>query len=1206
MSKTTPTYIQGPPQRTCGTPVPPQQWEEDFQKQIANFIAQQNASANARGNNNSTQNVYTIPVIMHVIHGGQAVGTFPNLAQGQLNSQVQVLNDDYSGVGYNTSTYPNNAFTTYATNTIVAAASKDGLGRIAIANTGITFCLALKDSLGNILPEPGIDRVNFNTLPAPTGTFTSKDPANAIYNNPTKFQAFIDGYIKPKTIWNCSKYLNLWVTDEQSAVGLLGYATFPPSSTLPGIPGGIGTNTTDGFWAYAAAFGSKVLFPGGTYATGYDLGRTCTHEIGHWVGLRHVWGDGTCLTDYCNDTPPAAAANFVNCPWTYPYNSGTCAGPPSNSPNGEMFFNFMDYSYDCAMFMFTMDQRTRIQTAMANSPYRKNMGLAGLCSVPPPTAAFSVTPSSTLCAGATATITDMSTGSPGAWSYTMTGGSPATSTLQSPAVTYTAPGTYTITLIASNGGGNSTPVSHTVLVNAAPSLTVGVAPSNTICSGSSATLTSSGATTYSLNTGATGSVIVVTPTVTTTYTMTGANGSCTTTKTLQIVVSGSIAVNIAPASTSICPGSTVTLTGSGATTYTWSTGPNTTTISVSPTVTTTYTLSGKTGSCLGTKVATVTVNPLPTVTITASSASICPGNTGTLTATASAPGPWTYTWSTGANTSAITTTIAAAYTATVTNANGCKGTQSFTLGAGTTPTLTATSSPTAICIGKTATLTASGATTYTWSTAATGATTAVTPTINTTYTVTGTNGSGCTSTKTVAVVVNPLPVITITPAGSTVCAGTAASFTASGASTYTWNTGPTTAALSVTPAITTSYTVTATNTLGCVGTKSNTVTVNPAPTVTITANPVSICPGNSSTLTAAASAPGPWTYTWSTGANTSAITSSVPAVYSATVTNANGCKGLSSFTLGTSPSLSLTASASPTAVCSGNSTTLSVSGATSYTWSTGATTSSTPVTPSVTTTYSVLGVSGSCTGTTSIAVSVSANPTVNAVSSTPSVCAGNSATLTASGATSYSWNAGPTTPTFVVSPAVSTTYTVTGTTSGCSASSTVAVSANPNPTLSATASASMICAGQTATLNASGATSYTWSTGANTASTTDSPSVTTTYTVTGANGAGCTGTDTVTQVVSACTGIQQIDQAAAYQFGIFPNPTTGEFVVTLGKLTDDTSIEVYNNLGQLVVQDQLRLMNTRLSLNWEADGIYHVMIRQNGQLVFKTKMLKSK
>jgi hypothetical protein len=151
----------------------------------------------------------------------------------------------------------------------------------------------------------------------------------------------------------------------------------------------------------------------------------------------------------------------------------------------------------------------------------------------------------------------------------------------------------------------------------------------------------------------------------------------------------------------------------------------------------------------------------------------------------------------------------------------------------------------------------------------------------------------------------------------------------------------------------------------------------------------------------------------------------------------------------------------------------------------------------------------------------------------------------------------------------------------------------------------MICAGQIATLTASGASSYTWNTGANTASTTDSPSVTTTYTVTGDNGTGCTGTTTVTQVVSPCTSIQQID-SPAYQFGIFPNPNNGEFIVTLGKLTDNTYIEIYNNLGQLISHDRLQSVSTKVNMLWEADGIYHVRINQDGQLVYKTKLLKSK
>lgn len=1194
--KQNPNYIQGPPQRTCGTEIPSQQWEELFQKKVAEFLAANpEISAAAKQGNNNTQAVYTIPVIIHVIHGGQAVGTFPNLAQGQLNSQVTVLNNDFAGVGQNVGNYPATAFTTWATNTIVSAASKDFSGRIKIANTGVTFCLALQDTLGNILAEPGIDRVNYNTLPALTGTFTSKNPANAVYNTPGKLQGFINGYIKPNTIWNVRKYLNIWVTDQNASVGLLGYATFPPLSGLTGIPGGVGTATTDGFWAWAAAFGSSTIFPGGTYAAPYDKGRTCTHEIGHWVGLRHIWGDGTCATDYCNDTPPASSSNFGNP--AYPLKSGSCAGPPSNAPNGEMFMNFMDYTDDLAMYMFSEDQRTRLQTAMMNSPYRNQLGTHGLCSVPPPVANFSINPNP-ICAGQTSTITDMSTGSPGAWSYT-TGGSPATSTLQSPVVTYTAAGVYSITLIASNGGGSSAPVVKTITVIAVPVVTVTASPS-TVCIGSSATLTASGATTYSWNTSATTASIVVSPTVNTTYTVTGYNGTCSNTRTISVSVSGFPTVNIAPASATICSGNTATFTGSGATNYTWMPGGITTaTISVSPTITTTYTLTGtNTAGCAGTRTTQVTVSTTPTVNVVASSTLICGGGSSTLTAS----GATTYSWNTSATTAAIvvspttttnytvtgfngtcsnsqtisvsvsgsptinvspasaticsgnstlltgsgavnytwmpgginTSTISASptitttYTLTGTNAGGCSGTRTVQVTVNTSPTVNVISTSTAICSGSSATLTASGATTYTWNTGATTAAIVVSPTITTNYTVTGFNGT-CSDTRTISLTVNTTPTLNINPPSATVCIGSSVNLFGSGATNYTWMPGGmNTASINASPTITTIYTLTGANAGGCSGTRTVQVNVNPLTTVTITANPLTICPGSSSTLTANGSGSGPFNYIWNTGATTSAITTSITGVYTATVTNATGCSGSQSFTLNSASGLTITANSTPTSICAGSSATLSASGASTYTWNTGPTTSSIVVTPSVNTTYTVNGSNGSCSGTQTITVVVNPNPTVSAVSNPSIVCSGQTSTITANGATTYSWNTGPTTAAIVATPTINTTYTVTGTTSsGCSNTTTVSVAVMASPTINIVSTPTVICSGNSATIAASGASTYTWNTGPTTSAIIVNPTITTSYTVTGTSGAGCTTSQTVSLIVNSNPTVNVVSSPAA-------------------------------------------------------------------------------
>jgi len=86
------------------------------------------------------------------------VGTYPNLAYGQLTSQIQVLNQEFGGIGYNSNTYPSNAFVNYAASLLTA--NKDANGRVKIANTGIQFCLATQDTAGNILPEPGVERIN--------------------------------------------------------------------------------------------------------------------------------------------------------------------------------------------------------------------------------------------------------------------------------------------------------------------------------------------------------------------------------------------------------------------------------------------------------------------------------------------------------------------------------------------------------------------------------------------------------------------------------------------------------------------------------------------------------------------------------------------------------------------------------------------------------------------------------------------------------------------------------------------------------------------------------------------------------------------------------------------------------------------------------------------------------------------------------------
>ena len=348
--------------QSCGTSVPIEVWENQFQKLISEYKTKQKSQR-------QSSTVYTIPIIFHVIHSGQPIGTFPNISQGQINSQITVLNQDFSGNGFNSSNYPSNAFVNWVITQSLPSANTDSNGRVKIADVGIQFCLATKDTNGNLLPEPGINRINYLSLNLP-------NPSS--YATQATMKSYLDNILKPQTIWDITKYLNVWITDKNSALNYTGVSSVPPLSGLLGVPNN-STDTTDGIWCFAKVIGSNNLFPTGIYGSPMVEGRTLTHEVGHYLGLRHIWGDGACVTDYCDDTPPAAAQN-VGAP-TYPLNVGSCSSP-TNAPEGEMFMNFMDYPWDPYKYMFTTDQATRMQTAMLNSPYRNQLGTHGLCSAP--------------------------------------------------------------------------------------------------------------------------------------------------------------------------------------------------------------------------------------------------------------------------------------------------------------------------------------------------------------------------------------------------------------------------------------------------------------------------------------------------------------------------------------------------------------------------------------------------------------------------------------------------------------------------------------------------------------------------------------------------------------------------------------------------------------------------------------------------------
>ena len=289
----------------------------------------------------------------------------------------------------------------------------------------------------------------------------------------------------------------------------------------------------------------------------------------------------------------------------------------------------------------------------------------------------------------------------------------------------------------------------------------------------------------------------------------------------------------------------------------------------------------------------------PSISATATPSSICLGASSTLNAT----GGNTYTWSNGMTGSSITVTpsITTTYTVTATSGPGCSGTATVSVTVNPLPSVSATASPAAICNGATSVLTASGANTYSWNTGGNTSSITVTPSSTTTYTVTGTNTAGCTGTATVSVTVNPLPSVTATASPATICNGASTVLTASGANTYSWNTGGNTASITVTPSSTTTYTVTGTTTAGCTSTASITINVIQSPVVDYSTTQSHCGQSDGNIMTNVTGGIPPYIYQWSNGANTSNLNNISAGNYTLTVSDSNGCSSYISIILSDAP-----------------------------------------------------------------------------------------------------------------------------------------------------------------------------------------------------------------------------------------------------------------------------------------------------------------
>jgi serine protease len=462
--------------------------------------------------------------------------------------------------------------------------------------------------------------------------------------------------------------------------------------------------------------------------------------------------------------------------------------------------------------------------------YVDNINITGITAGAPPVAGF--TASANTCTNQIVSLTDNSTNNPTTWAWTTSGGTLSANNVQNPTVTFNAGGTYTLSLVATNAFGASTPSAQIITVNQTP--TAVASATGPFCIQGQVALSASGGSSYSwVGPGAFTST-VQNPTRTNAnfamagvYTVTVTDNGCSSTATTSVTIANK-PTSLITGSNAFCAGNSVTLSGST------SAGGGS------------YTIASYQWQLTGAPIV-------------------------------------------GANTVSYTATQAGVYSLIVTNSGGCTTTSANkTITVNALPTVVATS--TTVCNGESATINASGANTFVWDAGSTTSSLTINPaTTTTTYTVTGTTTTtGCTNTATGVITVNSLP--TVVSTSTTVCSGDVATLNASGASSFVWSAGATTSDLTINPATTTTtYTVTGTDVLtGCTNTATGVINVNTPSVPTVSQV--------GTTLTSSVAVSYQWYLDGNliAGETNQTIEALQNGDYTVETTDANGCSAISS------------------------------------------------------------------------------------------------------------------------------------------------------------------------------------------------------------------------------------------------------------------------------------------------------------------------